>query len=192
MKPWMEMRMLLWILQRAVYSKCWVTLSCCILIPIGGRSNFRELLHLSSKEWFLTINQLFNHLMNFHMLADEVPISAAFAFQKDSEYVHLFNHFLKKMIEAGIVFKINKDISKRKIIDYEMEPAVTLGFENLAFPFLLLLGGLTLAVFMSCSERLRGHGGKLKIFRRLKEEGRRLLLWSKFLSINILSDPIQS
>ena len=46
------------------------------------------------------------------MFADEVPISAAFAFQKDSEFVHLFNHFLKKMMEAGVIFKINKDMSK--------------------------------------------------------------------------------
>ena len=89
------------------------------------------------------------------ILTDEVPISAAFAFQKGSEFLHLFNHFLKKMMEAGIIFKINKDMSKRKIIDYEVEPAVTLGFENLAFPFLVLLGGLSLAVVMSCCEKLR-------------------------------------
>ena len=89
------------------------------------------------------------------MFTDEVPISAAFAFQKDSEFLHLFNHFLKKMLEAGIIFKINKDISKRKIIDYEVEPAVTLGFENVSFPFMVLLGGLTLAVIMTCFEKLR-------------------------------------
>ena len=91
------------------------------------------------------------------MFADEVPNSSAFAFQKNSEFLHLFNHFLKKMMEAGIIFKINKDITKRKIINYEMEPAVTLGFENLAFPFLVLLGGLTLAVVISCSEKLRAY-----------------------------------
>ena len=91
------------------------------------------------------------------MFADDVPVSAAFAFQKNSEFLHIFNHFLKKMMEAGIIFKINKDISKREVIDYETAPAVTLGFENLAFPFLVLLGGLTLAVILSCSEKLRTH-----------------------------------
>ena len=101
------------------------------------------------------------------MFADEVPISAAFAFQKDSEFVQLFNHFLKKMMEAGVIFKINKDMSKREIIDYEMEPAVTLGFENLAFPFLVLLCGLTLALIISCSEKLRAHRRKMKIFRMI-------------------------
>ena len=96
------------------------------------------------------------------IITDEVPISAAFAFQKESEFLHLFNHFLKKMLEAGIIFKMNKDFSKRKIINYEVEPAVTLGYENLAFPFLVLLGGLTVAAILSCCEKLRSYFGTVR------------------------------
>ena len=76
--------------------------------------------------------------------------------------MHLFNHFLKKMLEAGIIFKMNKDFSKRKIINYEVEPAITLGYENLAFPFLVLLGGLTFAAILSCCEKLRSYFGTIR------------------------------
>ena len=44
-------------------------------------------------------------------IQDEAPISAAFAFQKGSEFLHLFNHFLKKLLEGGIIYKINKEQS---------------------------------------------------------------------------------
>ena len=39
-------------------------------------------------------------------IQDEAPISAAFAFQKGSEFLHLFNHFLKKLLEGGIIYKV--------------------------------------------------------------------------------------
>ena len=44
-------------------------------------------------------------------IQDEAPISAAFTFQKGSEFLHLFNHFLKKLLEGGIIHKINKEQS---------------------------------------------------------------------------------
>ena len=44
-------------------------------------------------------------------IQDEAPISAAFTFQKGSEFLHLFNHFLKKLLEGGIIYKINKEQS---------------------------------------------------------------------------------
>ena len=42
---------------------------------------------------------------------DDAPISAAFAFQKGSEFLHLFNHNLKKLLEGGIIYKINKGLN---------------------------------------------------------------------------------
>ena len=44
-------------------------------------------------------------------IQDDAPISAAFAFQKGSEFLHLFNHNLKKLLEGGIIYKINKGLN---------------------------------------------------------------------------------
>ena len=40
---------------------------------------------------------------------DEVPISAAISLQKGSEFLHLFNYNLKKLLERGIIFKLNRE-----------------------------------------------------------------------------------
>ena len=75
-------------------------------------------------------------------IQDRVPISDAFAFQKGSEFVFMFNHFLKKMHESGVIDKMNRDWSLREEIEFEVEPAVTLGYKNVVFPFIILAGGL--------------------------------------------------
>ena len=75
-------------------------------------------------------------------IQDRVPISDAFAFQKGSEFVFMFNHFLKKMHESGVIDKMDRDWSLREEIEFEVEPAVTLGYKNVVFPFIILVGGL--------------------------------------------------
>ena len=39
----------------------------------------------------------------------------------------------------------NSDWSKRKVVDYEAQPAVSLGYDNLLFPFVIIIGGATIA-----------------------------------------------
>ena len=52
-------------------------------------------------------------------IQDEVPISAAFAYPKGSEFLHLFNHFLKRLREGGVVYKMRVELN------FQLEPAVT-------------------------------------------------------------------
>ena len=87
-------------------------------------------------------------------IQDEVPISAAFAFPKGSEFLHMFNHFLKKLREGGIVHKVNEEWSLREELNFELEPAVTLGFDNLAFPGMIFVGGLAVACTITLCEKL--------------------------------------
>ena len=75
-------------------------------------------------------------------IQDRIPKSEAYAFQKGSEFVFMFNHFLKKMHESGVIDQMNRDWSLREEIDFEVEPAVTLGYKNVVFPFIVLVGGL--------------------------------------------------
>ena len=75
----------------------------------------------------------------------------AYGFQKDSPYLHLFNHYLKEMREKGTLKKIlNK---------YQAAPQVCpdssglpLGFESVFTAFLLLVGGIILGSILFCIE----------------------------------------
>ena len=98
-------------------------------------------------------------------IQDEVPISAAFAYPKGSEFLHLFNHFLKKLREGGIVYKMNEEWSLREELDFELEPAVTLGYDNLAFPGMIFIGGLAVACTITLCEKM--------VFQLKKRIGRR-------------------
>ena len=64
----------------------------------------------------------------------------------------MFNHFLKKMHEGGIIDKMNLDWSLREETDFEVDPAVNLGYENVAFPFLILAGGLLFSCIFTLLE----------------------------------------
>ena len=65
----------------------------------------------------------------------------------------MFNHFLKRMHESGVIDKMNRDWSLREEIDFEFDPAVTLGYENVAFPFIILIGGLAFSCILTMLEK---------------------------------------
>ena len=96
-------------------------------------------------------------------IQDRVPISDAFAFQKGSEFLFMFNHFLRKMHESGVIDKMNRDWSLREELDFEIDPAVNLGYENVAFPFIILVGGLLFSCVLTLFESgFRKSAGQIK------------------------------
>ena len=101
-------------------------------------------------------------------IEDRVPISDAYAFQKGSELVFMFNHFLKKMHESGVIDKMNRDWSLREEIEFDVEPAVTLGYKNVVFPFIILVSGL----IFSCGVTFFESGFK-KLIRNIKGSQRK-------------------
>ena len=74
-----------------------------------------------------------------------MPISAAISLQKGSEFLHQFNYNLEKLLERGIIHKLNADWSKKKVVNYEAPPAMSLGYDNLLFPFVIIVGGTGIA-----------------------------------------------
>jgi len=126
------------------------------------------------KQWVLDKPKILLFETNWHedshekfvalKLQDEVPISAAISLQKGSEFLHLFNYNLKKLLERGIIFKLNGDWSKKKVVDFEAPPAMSLGYDNLLFPFVIIIGGATIAVFVIVCEVVKSFSanGKFK------------------------------
>ena len=84
----------------------------------------------------------------------------------------MFNHYLKKLHESGVIDKMNHDWSLREEMDFEIDPVVILGYENVAFPFMILVGGL----MFSCGLTLFGKG-----FRKSAEQikGRSRRAWNQ-------------
>ena len=81
------------------------------------------------------------------------PVFIQNAFQKGSEFVFMFNHFLKKMHEGGIIDRMNLDWSLREEMNFEIDPVVNLGYENVAFPFIILVGGLAFSCILTVFEK---------------------------------------
>ena len=59
----------------------------------------------------ILLSRCFNPDIEQNLNTDEVPISAAIALQKGSEFLHLFNYNLKKLKESGIIYKLDRDQS---------------------------------------------------------------------------------
>ncbi len=103
----------------------------------------------------------FNKHAKFKIIKDfeEVRISKlAFGLQHDSEFRSIFNHYISKMFQGGIISKLSKrwlqddnpgDWSERIFVD----EAAAIGFGNVLFPLLLLVGGSVIAIFLACFEK---------------------------------------
>ena len=99
--------------------------------------------------------------MNALRLTDEVVSPLAIAFQEESELRELFNHHLLKMIESGVVKAITKKWLFLPDEVFELHDPAVLGFNNVAFPFLVLLFWIVCSLVLSLIEHL---------FRLLKKE----------------------
>ena len=66
-----------------------------------------------------------------------------------------------RLLERGIIYKLNANWSKKKVANYDTSPAISLGYDNLLFPFVIIVGGIGIAGkdskylihFYSCSTR---------------------------------------
>jgi hypothetical protein len=78
-------------------------------------------------------------------ITDGVNGQVAWAFQKESEFTDFFNYHLLKLQERGVMHKIVRDWSYSPSESYWVPDAISLGYDNTLFPFLILLGGIVAA-----------------------------------------------
>ncbi len=93
----------------------------------------------------------------FKKLSDATMDHVAFALQRDSELLRLFNHNLMRLKTNGLVDKFHRkwvdgDRPENVCGDRRAEQAFPLGYENLFMPSLLLMGGVTLALGLTLLE----------------------------------------
>jgi hypothetical protein len=88
-------------------------------------------------------------------MIDSISSNNGWAFQKDSELVDFFNHHLFKMQQSGVQYRVNRDWKYRANEDFGFPEAISLGYGNAAYPFLLLMGGVCSAICLLSVEKCR-------------------------------------
>ena len=135
-------------------------LDLVMLEPSSG-TNFPELIanEMSKKPRILN----FGSSLSFVGRRDIYPLQikeslrqmVAFALQKDSEYKELFNHNMHKLNEAGILDNLaQKYLPNQRSLQADIE-AVSLGYDNVLFPSLIMLIGIAFSILISCIEKAR-------------------------------------
>ena len=88
-------------------------------------------------------------------MQDIAVVSAGLGLQRSSEFRDLFNYLMIKLIEVGIIKRINmKWFDTSRDEDFSIPEPGSLGFNNLLFPFNLLATGIITAIISVCLEYL--------------------------------------
>ena len=102
----------------------------------------------------------------FSQLVDSVPVQEAIAVQKDSEFKPMFDYYLYKLKETGTLHELYNEwdphfTQQSQRDGYKIgQSADVLGYNNLAFPFILMATGLVASFGIVLAEwlvkRLKG------------------------------------
>ena len=110
----------------------------------------------------LQVNHLTLSLSNKHNQLlkpqDALYGNLGFALQRDSEFTGIVQYALLKMKESGIFKKIRqKWIENSPKLNEPNNEGMTLGYNNLLFPFSLILFGITIAALIAILEKFKAY-----------------------------------
>ena len=69
---------------------------------------------------------------------------------------------MTKLDESGVMQEMMRDRTHKGLDKFWVDDAVELGYQHIAFPFILLVGGISLALIMLSYEKIREKYGKSK------------------------------
>ena len=91
---------------------------------------------------------------------DLTPSVGGIGLQDDSQWQEILNHHIMKMLEGGILQRIDRSwLDTERNEDFDIFTVTTLGFENVLFPFSILAMGITAAMLATMIEYLLGRNG---------------------------------
>ena len=128
-----------------------------------------------SSEFAFPDNNHFTFLRNFD---GRLVNQLAFPLQKDSEFRNIFNYYLVKTIQSGLLKKLSeKWVDKDRPEDWShrifQEEAKSLGYDNIVFPMVVMLVGMVTGICLVWAEKAMGGGdvrGKWKRSMTVGEE----------------------
>ena len=81
--------------------------------------------------------------------------------QRESEYLGLINHKLHALDQGGLKYRTWQKWTKRALETYGVDDAISLGYDNVLFPFLFLVWGVPGALAcLACEMVLRRRSSK--------------------------------
>lgn len=87
-------------------------------------------------------------------IKESSSMDLSFTFQKNSPYSQLFNYHLQRMDEEGVIHRLQKKWLSKRDSRFNLDSPLSLGYNNLVFPFLTLILGCFAALLISLCERV--------------------------------------
>ena len=78
----------------------------------------------------------------------------SFTLQKNSPYSQLFNYHLQRMNEKGMLHRLQQKHLSKPDRRQSLDPPFSLGYNNIVFPFLVIIFGCTAALLTSLFEKV--------------------------------------
>ena len=132
------------------------------LEPMDYQLFLQEQIQKPSKAVYLASEFAFlkeNALIFIKDFDDRLTSQLAFALQKDSDLTNILNYHLTKLLQSGMIKKFSQkwfkddrpDDMSHRIFE---EEAIPLGYENLFFPSLIMLVGISSGLGFAIIERM--------------------------------------
>ena len=87
--------------------------------------------------------------------AESHNLGATFLTIPDSLYSELLNYWLHKLDESGLKDRMWQEWSNERIEEFTIPDAQHLGFDTTAHPFLILVGGISIAFISLVCEKIQ-------------------------------------
>ena len=88
-------------------------------------------------------------------LSDSIKYKSSFALQKDSEFTQIFNYHIAKLDETGVLDSLRFTYLPKTVTVSNPSKSISLGFNNVLFPFLILVFGIFFGTFFSLFEKVK-------------------------------------
>ena len=124
--------------------------------------------------WATDANILGNAHYELVTLEEAVYTQNGFGLQKSSEFREILNYWIAKLDENGMMHNLMNDWTYKGQDKFWIEDAVELGYQHIAFPFIILLSGAALAFMVFMYEKMRGKVKRL-MGQQSKIKGRKRL-----------------
>ena len=96
------------------------------------------------------------------VMEDTIWSQIGWGVQQDSEYLGLINYKLHALDQGGLKYRMWQEWTYQALETYGVEDAISLGYDNVMFPFFFLVWGIPVAVvFLLCEVVLRRPSPKL-------------------------------
>ena len=111
-----------------------------------------DIIHIKQRQTNILANANYEYLR----LEEDVYSQAGWGVQHNSEFTQLLNYWIAKLDENGMKPNMMRDWTYYKGIEkFGVNDAVELGFQHTTFPFLLLAGGVALAMTIFVYEKMK-------------------------------------